>query len=164
VLYFFSSTAPDALRSTCFTHTLLYQVICCSSGEKTDSIAATFLTTLLGNHFRRRSRGFKAEDTLVLTIKKILDAPDSELIEALAEAIKKSRIQKLTIVMDGFQGTIAYSLVNRLTKAIPVLKALLTRGQISNAKEMLDEMLYIEYDKERRGLYINHFLIKFLAN
>ncbi|KAF8542351.1 hypothetical protein BDD12DRAFT_876657 [Trichophaea hybrida] len=70
VLYFFSSTAAKARRLTVFTHTLLRQIVCCSSDQKANSIAVAFLSTL-----------------------KILDFEDNELITPLMEAIKKQRFR-----------------------------------------------------------------------
>ncbi|KAF8531950.1 hypothetical protein BDD12DRAFT_902622 [Trichophaea hybrida] len=152
VLHFFCSTATEYTLSTVLTHTLLNQIVCCSSAGKADSIATAFLNTLLGGHFRQRKQDFKEDDPLNETMKKILNAPENVLMEALAEAIKKARIQNLSIIVDGLWGDIAYWLVKLIMsvmQATPKLKALLTSAQNPDGK-ILDGMLCIEYDKERQ--------------
>lgn len=148
LLYFFAISTDKARSSTNFTHTLLHQLVCCSTGNA-DFIAATFLDTLLGGHFKRLSRDFNNNDTQDMAISKILCAPDNELIEALVEAIKTTGTQQLSIICDGLWD-IAYPLVNQVMEATPRLKALVTSRQ--KAREIPKEMFCIEYDKERQGL------------
>ncbi|KAF8545003.1 hypothetical protein BDD12DRAFT_331915 [Trichophaea hybrida] len=149
VLHFFSLSAPKARHSTVFTHTLLHQVVCCSNSEiKADSIATTFLGTLLGGQFRRHVQIFKEDDPPYTTIQKILDAPENELIEALAEAIKTVGIHELSIIVDGLQEDIAYWLIQLIVEATPKSKVLLTSRHPFG--KIPDGMTYIEYDKERK--------------
>jgi hypothetical protein len=170
VLYFFCSSVLKAeLKaelSTILTHTLLHQIVCYSSDGKANSIAAAFLSTLLSGHFQRHSqdhfqrysRDFRVNDPLDKTVEKILNAPDKELVEALAEAIKKAGIQELSIVVDGLQVDIACWLFKHIREATPKSEFLLTSrhpfGQIP------DGMSYIEYDKERKGLHLHHFQLR----
>jgi hypothetical protein len=171
VLYFFCSSPTEAelsmnpthtlfhpsantALSTLLTHTLLHQVVCCSSDGKANSIAAAFLSTLVNAHLQWRSQDFQVNDPLDKTVEKILNAPDKELIKALAEAIKRAGIQELSIIVDGLQEDIACWLFECISKATPKPEVLLTSrhpfGQIP------DGVMYIEYDKERKGLHICH--------
>ncbi|KAF8533660.1 hypothetical protein BDD12DRAFT_913955 [Trichophaea hybrida] len=151
VLHFFSLSVTKARHSTVFTHTLLHQVVCCSNAEiKADSIATTFLSTLLGGHFRRHTQVFKEDDPPYTTIQKILDAPENELIEALVEAIKTVGIHELSIIVDGLSEDIARLVVKQGMRATRKLKALFTIDQSPIYGETLDRMTCIEYDKERK--------------
>jgi hypothetical protein len=148
VLYFFCSSATSARQSTILTYTLLDQVVRCSDYGKADSIAAAFISTLVFRHFQRRPKDFREEDPLDVTVEKILGALDEELIEALAEAIKKAGFQELSIIVDGLQEDIACWLAPLIMEAAPELRVLLTSkhsfGKIPN------RVAYIEYDKERK--------------
>jgi hypothetical protein len=176
VLYFFCSSAPKVRRLTYLTHTLLHQIVCCSNTGKSNSIAVAFLSTLVDGHFHRRSPDFsendpqetivkkvldnrealaKAEKTMV---KKVLDAPDNELIEALAEALKKAGIRKLSIIVDGLWEGVDDWFVRFIMHAAPQLKALLT-SRPNSLQNIPDGILCIEYDKERQGLHIHHPLV-----
>jgi len=163
VLHFFCSSATESRPSTVLTHTLLHQIVCSANAGKADSIAAAFLNSLLGAHFRLHKQDFKEDDPLDTTMRKILNAPDNVLIEALAEAIKQAGFQELMIVVDGLWGDIAHWLVKYIMQATPKLKALLTSRQNIDGK-IPDEMQFIEYDKERQGLHIRYFLAYILAN
>ncbi|KAF8523434.1 hypothetical protein BDD12DRAFT_914816 [Trichophaea hybrida] len=101
-------------------------VACRPNTGRADSIATAFLSTLVGKHFQRHSPDFMEDDPLDITIKKILNAPDNELIEALADTFRKQ----------GFE--------------IPELKALFT-SQHNLLENIPDRMLYIEYNKERNA-------------
>jgi hypothetical protein len=158
VLYFFCSSATKAQRSTSLTHTLLHQVVHCSNTGKSNSIAVAFLSSLVHGHFRRRSPDFRENDPQETILKKVLDAPDNELIEALAEALKKAGIRKLSIMVDGLWEGVADWFVQFIMDAEPQMKALLTSrpNSLSNTH---DGILCIEYDKERQGLHIRHPLV-----
>lgn len=156
VLYFFSSSATEARRLTVFTHTLLHQVVCCSNVEKADSIAATFLSTLLSEHFHRPTLAFKKNDEQDKSIQKILRAPDNVLIEALVVAINKAEIPELSIIVDGLSEDIVRLVVKHSMRAARKLKALFTIDESPKYAEKLDRMTCIEYDKERQGLHIRH--------
>jgi len=154
VLYFFGSTATESMRATVFTHTLLDQIIRGVVPELADSIAIAFLTTLLGAHFQR-SRGsggiFDYSDTVDI-MTKILVAQDDTLIEALAEAVKTSRIRNWFLIADGLSEDITYFLMKYIGEATQNLKAIYTSQQ--RFERIPDGILYIEYDKERKGVTI----------
>ncbi|KAF8542381.1 hypothetical protein BDD12DRAFT_908006 [Trichophaea hybrida] len=151
VLHFFSLSTIKAWHSTVFTHTLLHQVVSCTNAEiKADSIATTFLGTLLGGHFQRHAQVFQEDDPLDTTIQKILDAPENELIEALMEAIKTVGIHELSIIVDGLSEDIARLVVKHGMRATRKLKALFTIDESPIYGQTLDRMTCIEYDKERK--------------
>jgi len=87
-------------------------------------------------------------------VQKILSAPDNELIEALAEAIKKSEIQELSIIVDGLQENIVCLLFELIREATPKSEVLLTTQHTFG--EIPYRVTYIEYDKERKGLHVRH--------
>jgi hypothetical protein len=158
VLYFFCSSATKAQRSTSLTHTLLHQVVRCSNSGKANSIAIAFLSTLVHGHCHRRSPDFRENDPKETTVKKVLNALDNELIEALAEALKKAGIRKLSIMVDGLWEGVADLFVQLIMDAAPQLKALLT-SRPKSLQNIHDGILCIEYDKERQGLHIRHPLV-----
>ena len=154
-LYFFCSSAPQSRRSATLIHTLLCQIICSSSDGRTNSIAAGFLNALIGGHYQR-SPDIREDDSVDETVRKLLDAPDSELLEALAEAIKKAGIQELSIIVDGLQENtgVASGIFELLSEASPKSKLLLT------SQHPLERTPYgmasIEYGKERKGIHACH--------
>jgi len=152
VLYFFCSSTPQSRRSVTLIHTLLRQIICSSSDGRTNSIAAGFLNTLIGGHYQR-SPNIREDDSVDETVRKLLDAPDSELLEALAEAIKEAGIKELSIIVDGLQENtgIAFGLFELLREATPKSKLLLTSQH--PLKRTPYGMTSIEYDKERKGIH-----------
>jgi len=153
VLYFFCASATKFQRSPALIHTLLHQVVCCSSGGKANSIAVAFLNALVDGHFQR-SHDFRKDDPLQETVQKILSAPDNELIVALVEAIKKSGIQELLLIVDSLQENIVCSLFELIMEATPKSKVLLTTQHPFG--EIPRRVTYIEYGKERKGLHICH--------
>jgi hypothetical protein len=155
VLYFFRSSVSKVRHSTCLTHTLLHQIVRCSIAGKANSIAAGFLSTLVNGHFRRRSSDFGEDDPWDMTLKKILDAPDDELIEALVEAINKAEIRELSIIVDGLWEGAADRFVQFTMDSKLKFKALLT-CQPHSLQNLPDRILCIEYGKERKGLHIRH--------
>jgi len=150
VLYFFCSSAKKSRRSTILIHTLLHQVICCSDDGKGSSIAAAFLSALVDGH--QRLQDIREDDAPEKTVQKILSAPDNELIEALAEAIKESGIQGLSIIVDGLQENIVCLLFELIREATPKAKVLFTTQHPFG--EIPHRVTYIEYDKERKGLHV----------
>jgi len=155
VLYFFCSSAPQSQGSTTLIHSLLYQIIHSSSDEKTNPIAAGFLNCLIRGHIRRES-DIRENDPLDENVRKILDAPHNELLEALVEAIKKAGIQELSIIVDGLQenNSIVSMLFELLREAIPKSTYLLTSQH--PLERTPNGMTVIEYDKERNGLHACH--------
>jgi hypothetical protein len=95
-------------------------------------------------------------------VEKILDAPDNELIEGLVEAIKKSEIEKLYIIVDGMSENMASSLLELISEATPKSDVLITSeyqfGRIPHG------VTYIEHDKERNGLRVRNSPAGILAN
>ena len=87
-------------------------------------------------------------------MRRIIDAPDDELLEALVEAIKKAGIQEFSIIVGGLDEDIASGLFEVLRWATPKSKFLLT-GQ-HPLETIPYGMTYIEYDKERKGLHTCH--------
>lgn len=154
-LYFFCSSAPQSQGSTTLIHSLLYQIIHSSSDEKTNPIAAGFLNCLIRGHIRRES-DIRENDPLDENVRKILDAPHNELLEALVEAIKKAGIQELSIIVDGLQenNSIVSMLFELLREAIPKSTYLLTSQH--PLERTPNGMTVIEYDKERNGLHACH--------
>jgi len=155
VLYFFCSSAKQARCSTILIHTLLCQIVGGSSDGTSNSIAAVFLSALVGGHIQRSS-DIREDDPPNETVRKILDAPDDELLEALVEAIRKAGIREFSIIVDGLEETtgIASGLFGVLRKLTPKSTFLLT------SEHPLERtpygMTYIEYDKERKGLHTCH--------
>jgi hypothetical protein len=152
VLYFFSSSARKA-RSTSLTHTLLHQIVYCSSAGKANSIAAAFLSVLVSGHFQRHSPDFRKDDPLDTIIKNILDVPDVELIAALAGALQQAGIRKLSIIVDGLWEHVIDCFIEFIMEAVPEITALLTCRH-SSFQNMSDRVVCVEYDMERKGLYV----------
>ena len=153
VLYFFCSSAKQPRRSAILIHTLLRQIVGGSSDGNSSSIAAAFLNTLIGGHIQRSS-DIREDDPLDETVRKILDAPDDELLEALAEAIKKAGIQELSIIVDGLDENTTSGLFGVLRRATPKSTFLLASQHPLEPTPY--GMTYIEYDKERKGLHTCH--------
>ena len=151
VLYFFCSSARKARRWISLTHTVLHQLVCNSSARKANTIADTFLSTLVDGHFGGNSTVFRKDDPLDQTVEKILAAPDNELIEALAEALKTAGIGKLSIIVDGLWDGVTDLFVKFIMDSQLEFNALITCRH-NSLQNIPDGMLYIEYDKERKGL------------
>jgi len=160
VLYFFCSSAPNTQYSANIAHTLLYEIFCYSHASTANSIVVDFLSNLVRGHFQRRAPEFREDDPLDDTLMKILDVPDKELIQALAEAIRKAGVRKLSIIIDGSwhddtDRFIQYiRFVEYVMRVVPELKALVTCRH-NSLDSIPDGMLYIEYDKERKGLHVH---------
>ena len=133
---------------------MFHQVVCSSDG-KANSIAAAFLSALVDGHFQRsQGQDFREDDPLDKTVQKILSAPDDELLEALAGAIKESGIQELSVIVDGLQENIVWLLFELIREATPKSEVLLTTRHPFG--EIPHRVTYIEYDKERKGLHVRH--------
>ncbi|KAF8540115.1 hypothetical protein BDD12DRAFT_777518, partial [Trichophaea hybrida] len=159
VLYFFCSTIVRRRSSvTVLIHTLLYQFICYLPRDRRRAIIKAFLRTLLDSIFIREPSRFKDEDC-VDTVKKILDASNSELWDALKAALDAEPERKLTIIIDGLDRvedqkpefirglrTFVEYLLERPLKP----KALLTSRPQDDVRDILDNLLCIEHDKERK--------------
>jgi hypothetical protein len=171
VFYFFcSAVEKKSSVATNFTHSFLRHILNGSEDDQAKSIATTFLSTLLRNILPRDSSRFHKEDSSITTVKKILDALDSELLEALTEAVVHIReVQEASIIIDGIDkiGQEWASFVNRYlqkTKAMPKFKAFVTSQPDPHIKAIVDGLPCIEYDQERKGLDTYHSLTSNLAN
>jgi len=121
-----------------------------------DSIAAAFLNALVDGHFQR-SQDFWEDYPLEVTVQKVLNAPDSELVKALVEGVKNSGIQELSITVDGLEEKIAYSLFQLIREATPKSEVLFTsQHQFGEIPHRVTYIEYIEYVKERKGLHVRH--------
>jgi hypothetical protein len=170
ILYFFRSTAytekPIVVN---FIHTLLYQIIFCSSSDEKVQIIKTFLHSL-GKAILRKEQAlypkswrFREDDSRNTTIRKVLDIGTKELWSALRTVLENARIRELSIVIDGldrvehkkveFVKEVRAFIVHLQERFLKV-KALLTSRPDVEIKEVLDGLLGIEYDKERKGLFI----------
>ena len=160
VFYFFCSTMErESSVSTTFTYSFLRHILNGSGDYQAKLITTTFLKSLLLEIFRREPSRFEEKDTPGTTVKKILDASNGELLEALTEAVFDIKdIQEASIIIDrvdklGKEG--AYFLkrfCEHIMKTTPKFKVLLTCSSDSNMRGIVDGMPYIEYDKERKGL------------
>jgi ankyrin repeat domain-containing protein 50 len=179
VLYFFCSAAARK-RSiiTAFVHTLLYQIVCCSPTDRGILIVRSFLHSLLDGTLEKKEdpnwkQIFKEGDTLDSSIKKILNAPANALWTALVAVLSEEQQRDLWVVVDGLDKVehqygefirgvreFVANLLNRTLK----FKALLTSRPQAEIKEVFNEVLCIEYNKERKGLAILCFLILNLTN
>ncbi|KAF8533665.1 hypothetical protein BDD12DRAFT_473820 [Trichophaea hybrida] len=156
VFYFFCSAVEKSSVATNFTHTFLRHILNGSEDVQAKSIATTFLSTLLRNILLRDSSRFHKEDSSITTVKKILNALDGELLEALTEAVVHIReVQEASIIIDGIDkiGQEGASFVNRYlqkTKAIPKFKAFVTSQPDPYIKAIVNGLPCIEYNQERK--------------
>lgn len=163
VLYFFCSSTGSIVA---FIQTLLYQYICSSPLSKRKSTIIVFLKALFKAISRREETLnrefslFKEEDPQDEKIKKILNAPLDDLWAALEAALADEKEQELLIVVDGLdQNKYQKSefckgvreFVERLQERVSKVKTLLTSRPQTDIKELYDELLCVEYDKERKG-------------
>jgi hypothetical protein len=174
VLYFFCSTASrDESIATTLVHTLLYQIVCCSPPDKQLSVVRNFLHALVETNLRSKRRvnldliDFREENSPDTMIKKILNAPISELWDALETILADEQMRELLIVIDGLdkveyqkvefvKGVCGF--ITHIQKRTVKVKALLTSQSQAEMKEVFDRLSYIEYDKERKGLSAPYYL------
>jgi hypothetical protein len=101
------------------------------------------------------------------TVKKILDASNNELWDALKAALDEVPERKLTIIIDGLdrvqdqkpefiRGLRAF--VEYLLQRSLKPKVLLTSRPQNDVRDIFDKLLCIEHDKERKGTATFHFL------
>jgi hypothetical protein len=176
VLYFFCLTADTGNPIVSFTHSLLYQIVCCSSSNEKAQIVKTFLhslrdtilgkeqtsNTILGKEQTSNTKlpQFKEGDSPSAIIKKVLGAEINGLWSALKAVLDSAHSRDLSIVIDGldrvkrqkvkFIGEVR-ELVEHLQGRISKVKALLTSQPEAEIKAVLDGLPCIEYDKERKG-------------
>jgi hypothetical protein len=162
VLYFFCATARGARSSiaTVFAHTLLHQIVC-FSGAGDQAITTAFLTSLLEGHIQRSLSGFRKDDTLDTTVKKILAVPDDDLHSALLKAIAIAKLEDLSLIIDGmsvatlegdaFVRNVSFLVDHMMDATTTRFKALLTSLQHSELRGLLGHLPSIELDNERKG-------------
>jgi hypothetical protein len=161
VLYFYCSSVVGKRSSvTSFIQTFLHQFICRLPPNNRGAVVIAFLQTLLDRIFRRDPSRFDSEDSSDSGLKKILDAPPRDLWDALKAAFNAEPEQKLSIIIDGLDKIEEpkTEFIKGLREFVEVLlerrwkpKVLLTSRPRADVKEILDGLLYIEYDKERKG-------------
>jgi len=167
-LYFFCSTAIiEKSILVVFVHTLLHQIVSCPPIERGILIVRGFLHFLLEGIFKKEAapnweqQDFKKKDSLDTNIKKILDAPAHELWAALEFVLGDEQQRQLSVVVDGLDKIKhqksefireVRTFIEHLQKSTLKVKALLTSQPQTEIKELLDGLLCIECDKERKGL------------
>jgi len=161
-LYFFCASAREVRRSiaTIFAHTLLRQIVCFSGGDG-QAITTAFLMSLLEGHIQRNLPGFKKDDSLDTTVKRILDVPDEDLRIALVKAIAVAKLRDLSLIIDGisiatskddaFVRNVSFLVDHMVDARTTRFKALLTSPQHSELRGLLGHLPSIELDKERNG-------------
>jgi hypothetical protein len=174
--YYFHSTAVAAgvaWDTANFIHTLLHQIINSLSEAKAMSVATAFLRKFLSAVFRHDRKRFRARnspdttpetpdtslgDRLWENLRTVFSDSDRELWEAFSGIIDMVELRELSIVIiiDGVgDANNAHLLVRRIMEAHPNVRAFVTSrstphiGDISTS----EGILYIEYDKERKGIY-----------
>ncbi|KAF8532761.1 hypothetical protein BDD12DRAFT_785326, partial [Trichophaea hybrida] len=156
VFYFFCSMLEmERSVATIFTNSVLRHILNGSGDDQAKKIVSTFLSTLLDKVLERDKSRFRKEDSSTTTAKKILDASDSELLEALTKAVDEVKeIQETSIIIDRIdilrkEG--AQFLEKFCSQAIinPKFKALLTCRSDPHIQDMVVEVFSVEY-KERR--------------
>jgi hypothetical protein len=168
VLYFFCSTANTGNPIVNFTHSLLYQIVRCSSSNEKAQIVRIFLHSLRDAILRKTRTPdtaltlpqFEEEDSPSAIIKKVLDAETNGLWGALKAVLDSAYSHDLSIIIDGLDRvkhqTVEFikgvrELVEHLQRRTSKVKALLTSRPEAEIKEALDGLPCIEYDKERKG-------------
>jgi ankyrin repeat domain-containing protein 50 len=166
VLYFFCSTADTENPIVSFTHSLLYQIVCCSPSNEKAQIVKTFLHSLLNAILKKEKSSetkllqLKERDSQNTIIKKVLDAETNGLWSALKAALDNAHSHDLSIVIDGLDrvkrqkvefNREVRELIKHLQGRVSKVKTLLTSRPEDEIKEILDGLPCVEYDKERKG-------------
>jgi hypothetical protein len=159
VFYFFCSAVErESMVPNTFTHSFLRHILNCSRDDQAKSITTSFLGSLLRNILHREPSRFQKEDPPGTTVKKILNASNGELLEALTEAVSDiTDIQEASIIIDGIhklgkEGAYFLKIFCAHMKTTPKFKVLLTCSMDPDIKRIIDSVSSIEYDKERQGL------------
>ena len=166
-LYFFCATGVRS-RSimTVFVHTLLNQIVNCSPIGKRISIIKNFLRSLLEEIFKKeaapnwKDRGFNEKAPGKANIKKILNAPENELLTALGAVLVDEGRRSLSVVIDGL-GIVEHQrgdfirgvrrFVDSTRQQISKARILLTSPPLAEVESLFDGLPRIEYDVERKG-------------
>jgi hypothetical protein len=168
VLYFFCSSVVRMTSSvTILIHTFLHQFIRFLSPSKRRAAITAFLRSLVDWEDQLRIE-WEPSIKPVTLIKKILNNSNSGLWNALQAALDTAWEQKLSIIIDGLDRVeeLRFEFIRGLRAFIKHLlerpskpKVLLTSGPQADIKEMLDGLLCITYDRERKGLSTLNFLL-----
>jgi hypothetical protein len=129
------------------------------------TVVTAFIHTLLDG---QQPCFAKQEDSLSNeTLQKIFDTSNSQLWDALMAALDVEQEHKLSVIVDGVDNVenqksefiaALHALVAYLLGRPLQPKILLTSRSQADAKQILDEPLCIEYDKERKGSITFQFL------
>jgi len=174
-VFFFSCSSGSAKT---FARSFLRHILEISDNPQAKSITTAFLSTLLHKNLEQNQLLFKEEDIPIKTVKNILHASGSDLLEALAKSVDEvKKIQETSIIIDGIQKLEdgVQFLEYFFSQAINYrnFKALVTCPPDSYIKKRVGEVLCIEhkeqqrcieYDKERQGLGSSFLVVVNLSN
>ena len=165
VLYFFCSAAGRATVAN-VVHTLLKQIVCCSSIDKRTPIIRTFLSSLVQRasaaeaNYEWNDQGFNNEGSQLERIRKLLNAPANHLFTALSAVLDGEKQRCLFIIIDGldkfehqrddFIREIRI-FIDHLQRRTSKVKVLLTSRPLAEIKDRFSGLPCIEPDKERKG-------------
>jgi hypothetical protein len=143
-----------------FAYAFLRHILNGSEDGQAKLIATEFLSTLLHKILQRDEARFQEEDVPITTAKKILDASENELLNALDEIIPTIKeVWEGSIVIHGTHklGPEAARIINtycsHITNIAPEFRALITSGVAPEIRGMIaDEVLCIQHNEERTGL------------
>ncbi|KAF2183392.1 hypothetical protein K469DRAFT_690132 [Zopfia rhizophila CBS 207.26] len=165
VLHLFCSAGIKGSPIVGFVHTFLNQIVYCSPADRRLSIIQSFLRNLLDEAFKKeaapswKERGFNEGDSPDKNLQKLLDVSENELLTALRSILDEEQ-RGLSVVIDGLdkvghqrgkfiEGVRAF--VERLQQRTSKVKILLTSRPLSEIKDLLYGLPYIEYDRERKA-------------
>ena len=166
VLYFFCSTSPMKTPiAITFVSAIIRQLI--SSPDLKEKVASVFLYSLLGTTLGKGPltsqdlSHFKREDSVEVTVKKILRASSDGYWGALRAVMSIYANQGLSLIIDGLDNAKHenHKFIQEVRAFIEILRerptttrVLLTSQPQAAIKDILSGLPYIEYDKERKGL------------
>jgi hypothetical protein len=149
VFYFTCSS----VSTTAFAHAILRHILTVSDNRQAKSIATTFLSTLVHKILDRDQSRLREEDPPLTTVKKVLDAWDGEILEALTKGVEEVKeVHQTSIIIDGIHklGKDGTQFLERFCSQpiiSPRFKVLLT----CRSDPLVAGVACIEYDKERQG-------------
>ena len=174
VLYFFCSTAPaEASIAITFVSTIIHQLVS-HLPQLGGEVTSVFLCALLDTIIRGKQLSdpapsrFQEDVSAEAAVKEILKASSiNGYCHALRVAMDVVHDQELSLIVDGLDKignqkrefiTEILAFIEHLRERLPTTRILLTSRPQAEIKEILSELLNIEYDKERKGLIISHSL------
>jgi len=155
---FYFSCSMESPVATTFAHSVLRHILNGSDHRQAKLITNTFLSTLLLKILERDQSRFQDDDSSIMTVEKILNASDGELLGALIKTVVKIKhIQDTPIIIDGIDkigqdGALFIRNFCSQMIASPKFKVLLTCRPDPDIKTLVSGVPCIEYDKERKGL------------